>query len=358
MEFLDNTSFGVVNYKWIGIIAALFAGWAFRPLLQLIIRNLKKLSQKFHAAPDSFFSQLLSLNIEKPLASLIIGVFWLAAIDSLEFPAKFAKYFELLAKLWIVLNLIFLCYRMVDALGFLMSRWAKRSESTADDQLVPFAKKALKVVVIILGVLVFMQNVGINVAALLAGLSLGGVALALAAQDTFANLFGSITIFFDNPFKVGDHIKVGGAEGVVEEIGFRSTRIRSFVSTLITIPNSIVAKEVIDNWGVRQSRRIRFVLNLHYDTPQASIEQFCDTLKYYLKNDPNVVPGSDVVSFTTLGASSLDVLVQYFIHVKEYQQELDQVKKLNYEILSSAKKLNIEFAYPTQTIYHKPLLPS
>ncbi len=351
MEFLEYTTFGVINWKWAALVAAVLFGRVTRPLIQYLIKNLKSFSNRFKSEPNSFRSSLLSLNIEKPLASLFIGLLWLIILDSLKFPAGFEKYIRILFQLWIAVHLIVLCYRMVDAFGVLMSHWARDTSTTMDDNLVPFAKISLKVVVVILGVLVFLQNAGVNVVALLAGLSLGGVALALAAQDTFANLLGGITIFFDSPFKIGDHIKIGAVEGVVEEIGFRSTRIRSFNSSVITIPNSTVAKEIIDNWGVRQSRRIRFVLNLHYDTSVAAIDQFTDAIKYYLKNDKAVDPETVIVSFTTLASSSLDVLVQYYLSVKEYNDELAQVKNLNVEILNLAKKLSIDFAYPTSTVY-------
>jgi MscS family membrane protein len=353
MEFLGQTSFGIANYKWLGLFAVLVACWLLRPLVQFIIKQVKSFSKRLKTEPNSFRSSLLSLNIERPIASVFVGVLFLIALDSLAFPDKFSKYLRTLGHLFVAWHVIVLCYRMVDALGVLMSQWARESANSMDDHLVPFAKKSLKAVIVILGVLVFLQNAGVNVVALLAGLSLGGVALALAAQDTFANLLGSIMIFFDSPFVVGDHIKIGAVEGVVEEIGFRSTRIRSFNSSVITIPNSTVAKEIIDNWGVRQRRRIRFHLNVHYDTPTEKIEQFSDAVKYYLKNDQAVDPQSVIVSFTTLASSSLDILVQYYLNVKEYEQELSQVKNLNVEILKLAKKMNVDFAYPTTTVYYK-----
>lgn len=353
MEFLEYSTLGVINWKWATLAAALFLGWLGRPLIQFVIKKIKVFSQSRKSEPGSFRNSLLSLNIEKPLASILIGAIWLIAIDSLKLPPGLEKYLRILAQLWVAIHLIVLCYRMVDAFGVLMAHWARDTSNTMDDNLVPFAKKSLKVVVVILGVLVFLQNAGVNVVALLAGLSLGGVALALAAQDTFANLLGGITIFFDSPFKIGDHIKLASVEGVVEEIGFRSTRIRSFNSSLITVPNSTVAKEIVDNWGIRASRRIRFVLNLHYDTPVQSIDSFCEAIKNYLKVDSGVDPTSIIVSFTNLATSSLDVLVQYYLNVKEYDQELAQVKNLNVEILELAKKMKVEFAYPTTTVYYK-----
>ncbi len=246
-----------------------------------------------------------------------------------------------------------LLYYAVDGLTAVFAQLALKTESTYDDQLVPFASKTLKVLVVVLGFLIVVQSFGLNVMSLLAGLGLGGLALALAAPDTAANLFGSITILFDNPFKIGDWVKVKDMEGTVEEIGFRSTRIRTFYNSLITIPNAMMAKETIDNMGVRPFRRIRQVLGVTYETESEKIEQFCEQIRYLLKQHSKVNPETVIVYFNNCNASSLDILVNFHLQVFTGPEELETQQQIFLEILKLAAKMKVDFAYPTQTVYHK-----
>jgi MscS family membrane protein len=190
---------------------------------------------------------------------------------------------------------------------------------------------------------------------LLAGLGLGGLALALAAQDTAANVFGSVAIMFDNPFKVGDWIKLKDAEGTVEEIGFRSTRIRTFYNSVVTLPNAMIAKEVVDNMGIRPARRIRQIIGITYETPIPMITQFCDEVRYMITNHPQVNADSVTVNFNNFNASSLDILVNFHIRVFTGPEEMELQQKIFIQILEIASRLKVDFAYPTQTTYSKNL---
>jgi len=236
-----------------------------------------------------------------------------------------------------------------------MKDWAAKTETTLDDQLAPFATKTLKVLAIVLGILIALQNFGFNVMSLLAGLGLGGLALALAAQDTAANLFGSITILFDSPFKVGDHVRVGDTEGTVEDIGFRSTRIRTFYNSEVIIPNSTMAKEKIDNLTQRSARRIRQTIGLHYDTPTEKIISFCEGVRYLLLQEEKIQRDSVQVHFMNYNASTLDVLVQFHLSVVDGKEEMDRQQRLFCDILDLSRKMEISLAYPTQTLYMQNL---
>jgi MscS family membrane protein len=198
-----------------------------------------------------------------------------------------------------------------------------------------------------------MQSFGINVMSLLAGLGLGGLALALAAQDTAANLFGSITILLDTPFKVGDWIKVGDTEGTVEEVGFRSTRIRTFYQSLITVPNSTIAKEKIDNMGSRPLRRIRHVLGLSYETSPEQIKSFCEQIKSLIQEHPLSDKNTYSVYLTAYSASSLDVTINFFINAPNGDIELSTQQEFLLNFWNLAQELKINYAFPTQTLYIK-----
>ena len=186
---------------------------------------------------------------------------------------------------------------------------------------------------------------------LLAGLGLGGLAVALAAQDTVSNLFGSITILFDKPFKIGDQIKVLDIEGAIEEIGFRSTRIRSLNNSLVTIPNSIIAKEKIENLTDRKYRRSKQVLTITYETPIERLKFFISELESFLQNKENILKDSVTVKFNNFSAHSLDVLLQFDIDTDDATKALKIQESIFLDIYHIAQQLKVEFAYPTQKLF-------
>ena len=357
MEVLDQTYFLMPNWKWILLAIIILGGWVLRPILRAFILRLKTFSKIFPQTQthgqNRFLNHLLQLPIQQPISGICVAIIWIVGLDALQLPEGLKKYFMIFAHLWLALHLIILVLMMVDASGLLLIDWSRKNESPFDDQLVNFATKALKLMVVILGVLVFLQNLGVNVASILAGFGLGGLALALAAQDTFANLFGSITIFFDSPFKVGDQIKITDTEGIVEAIGFRSTRIRTPYNSLVSLPNALVAKEKIDNLGARPARRVARTLGLTYDTTPEKIQEFCSTLEFFLKNDVQIVSDTVRVYFTNYSASSLDVMLNFHILTVDLETELKITEKVNLEIWQIAQRLKVDFAFPTQSIYYK-----
>ncbi len=352
-EFVDKTAFGISLWKWIVLLGFLLASFFIRKFLNLFLRKIKASVPSKDA--KSFWVYWRDLKTEKSATEILWCMLGISVVHAIDLPLTFEKYLILGLQVWLSFNIIQLIYISIDALGFMFKDWAAKTETTLDDQLAPFATKTLKILSIVLGVLISLQNFGFNVVSLLAGLGLGGLALALAAQDTVSNLFGSITILFDNPFKVGDHVRIADCEGTVEEIGFRSTRIRTLYNSLVTLPNSVVAKEKIDNMGLRPYRRIRQVLGLHYDTPAEKILQFCEGVRYLILQDEKIVRDSVTVHFTNYNASSLDVLVNFNLTVNDGNEELKRQEVIFCDILKLAKKMGVEFAYPTQTVYlHRP----
>jgi MscS family membrane protein len=202
-----------------------------------------------------------------------------------------------------------------------------------------------------MGVIAILQNNGYNVASLIAGLGIGGLAVALAARETLANFFGSITIFMDRPFKIGDWIKVGNVEGTVEEVGFRSTRVRTFYNSLVSVPNSNLANTDIDNLGLRKYRRLKTVLNLTYSTTPEQMEAFVEGIKALVKANDHFRQDVYEVHFNSFGAHSLDVLVYVFLEVPDWSTELQQRHNFLLEVLKLAKEVGVEFAFPTQTLH-------
>ncbi len=252
-------------------------------------------------------------------------------------------------------------FNLVSILEVVLRRVTSRTESTLDDQVVPLIRKTLRVVLVTLGTLyvldsVFNQDIG----AWLAGLGIAGLAISLAAQDSLKNLFGSITIIFDRPFQIGERIIYGGYDGVVEEIGFRSTKVRTLTGNLVTIPNSNIVNDPVENVGRRPSIRRILNVTITYDTPKEKIEQGVQILRDILEEDGirepihPTVNGDDMpprVYFNDYNAESLNLFVIYWYAPPAWWDYMEHAQRLNLRIFEEFERAGIEFAFPTQTLY-------
>jgi MscS family membrane protein len=354
-DFWKNTWFLMPTWKWLALLAVIFFGIFLQRILKIFFAKIK-VHPRFHSL-HPFLHYFAGLPIESNLAWLSATLFWHETILALELHGGVERYLGNFVQLILWFYLIRLCYLTIDAFGSWLNDVAAKTENPLDYQLIPLATKTLKVFVIVFGFLLILQGFGFNVMSLLAGLGLGGLALALAAQDTAANVFGSITIILDRPFKVGDWIKVGDTEGHVEEIGFRSTRIRTFYQSLITVPNSMMAKEKIDNMGARPKRRIRHTVGLTYDTPVDKIQRYIDTIKFHLDQHNEIENGTTRVVFNQMGDFSLQILVQFFIFTNDPMEELELQQEILLDLIRLSKQVGVEFAFPTQTLMMPNLLP-
>ncbi|MCA9700079.1 MAG: mechanosensitive ion channel family protein, partial [Myxococcales bacterium] len=214
--------------------------------------------------------------------------------------------------------------------------WAVKAESTEgtfDDQLVPVIRTLAKILVVIVGLLLLFQNLGYEVGSLLAGLGIGGAAIALASKDTIANLFGSIVIFVDRPFQIGDWVEIGEQEGTVEEVGLRVTRIRTFANSLITVPNSALTTTAINNWSRMRKRRIKLTIGVTYDATPVQIEQAVEAIREVLHADRRVAQDFMLVNFTDFGASSLDIFVYAFTLTTRWDEYMQVRQELLLEFM-------------------------
>ena len=348
-DFLKYEFLGITNWKWITLALTAFCLYFLRGLLMWVALKIKKSQAK--AEDKTFLNFFLEEKIEKPVSWVAISALAFIVIEYLALPVNLDKYLVVIVKLLLTYNIIRICYMAAEAFGFSMLQWAKQTETEFDDQLAPFASRTLKVVVIIVGVLIGLQNFGVNVTALLAGLGIGGVALAFAAQDTVANVFGTITIILDRPFKLGEHIKIGDTEGIIEEVGFRSTRIRTLYNSVVTIPNSVVAKERIDNLSSRNGWiRFRHVLGFTYDASMTQVKEFCEELRYLILQDARVDKNRVVANFNSYGDSSLNVLIAFHFEIKA-DDVLPKIENEYLEIIhQTAEKHKLSFAFPTRTL--------
>jgi len=244
-------------------------------------------------------------------------------------------------------------YRLVDILDYYLGRWASGTDTKIDDMLVPLVRKSVRITVVIIVAMYVIEMVsGKTPAALLTGLGVGGLAVALAAQDMIKNFFGSLMIIVDKPFQVGDRIVMGGHDGPVEEVGFRSTKIRTLEGHLVTVPNSIIANEMVQNIGKRPYIRRVMNVTITYDTPPEKIRRAVQILRELLDQhegmDPEFPPR---VFFNDFNADSLNILVIYWYHPPAYWDFLAFNETLNLQIFERFSEEGIEFAFPTQTLY-------
>jgi len=215
----------------------------------------------------------------------------------------------------------------------------------------PWIKKTLVTVFVVFGLLMVVQSLGFDVKALLAGLGIGGLAFALAAQDTIANLFGSIVVAIDQPFKVGETVKIGASTGLVEDIGLRSTKIRLADKSLVVIPNKTVSSEAIVNLSRFTSRRVEQVFGLTYDTKPEQMEAIVREIRELIVPEPEVDAASVHVYFRDLSASSLDIWVAYVIKDPDFAKHLALRQRLNLAIMRAVEAHGLAFAYPTSVMH-------
>jgi MscS family membrane protein len=214
-----------------------------------------------------------------------------------------------------------------------------------------FLIKATKVFIITLSIVAILQNLGINVGAFIASLGLGGLAFALAARDTAANLFGGFAILTDNMFKIGDWIKVGSAEGIVEDIGMRTTKIRAFDKRLIVVPNATIANSAVDNFSRRDRRRITMRVGLVYSTTPETMNKILKEIREMLQNHPMIHKEPLFVYFDEFDDSSLSIFFYLFTKTADWQKYLQIREDINLKIMDIVAKNGSDFAFPTQSIY-------
>lgn len=347
-EFLNKDFYGNTIQDWaisFGIIlSALIIG---KILYWIIGKFVKKAAAKTKSGLDD----LLVDKLEEPVVYglIIIGFYW--GFQRLSFGQSIDGFFNHVFIIIIALNVTWLFVRVVDSLieEYVMPI-VSRSESDLDDQLMPVIRKTVKAAMWALGIIIGLNNAGFDVAALIAGLGIGGLALALAAQDTVKNIFGGIMVFIDKPFKITDRIKVNGWDGTVEEIGVRSTRIRTLEGRLVTMPNGQFSDNAVENVTREPSRKVAINLGLTYETSPDNMEKAIQMLKDIAAKNDGV--DKDVsVGFNTWGDFAMGILFIYYI--KSQSDILETQTEINMQILRQFNEAGLEFAYPTQTIYKK-----
>lgn len=335
-------------WQWIGLFLIIVVGSIADKVLAWILRINVSRWQKSHPSFEA-----LDSNVLRPLGLMAMALMWWSGLNMLGLPDTALVILLVAVKLLVSLSGIWSAFRIVDIFDALWANKAARTDNKFDDLLVPMLSKSLKVFVVVIGIVFAADNLNIDVTSLLAGLGLGGLAFALAAKDLLGNFFGSVTVLLDRPFSIGDWVVIGDIEGTVEQVGFRSTRVRTFYNSLVTMPNSILTTTKIDNMGARRFRRMKQVLSVTYDTSPEKIEAFCEGIRKIIQLHPYMRKDYYQVYFNEYGAASLNVLVYVFWATPDWSMELRERHRFLLDILRLAKQLDVEFAFPTQTLYLK-----
>lgn len=340
-KFYDNTiaEWGIaLLIIVVSIIVAKLLYW-------VINKFVKKLTKK----SKTKFDDILIDMIEEPIvfAIIIIGLWY--ALHRLVLPENVYDFVDKVYYVLIIFNITWLIVRLFDSIvQEYVVPLVEKTETDLDDQLLPIVRKSIKITLWVLAVILALNNAGYNVGALLAGVGIGGLALAMAARDTVSNIFGGLTIFADKPFVIKDRIVINGVDGIVETVGVRSTRIRTLAGRLVTVPNSTFTNNMIENISSEPSRKVVLNLGLTYDTTHEQILEAIEILKDI--NAKNEHTNEKVLhGFNAFNDSALNVIFIYYINAGD--DILGTQTEMNAEILRRFNEKGLEFAYPTQTIF-------
>ncbi|MEM8963432.1 MAG: mechanosensitive ion channel domain-containing protein, partial [Acidobacteriota bacterium] len=346
---LRSRVFLLEAWQWLGLLILIFVGMAIRWLVSASLQAAVKSrlgKNIMHMVDASAVAQAMN-----PLGLTAAALFWRLGLVWLGLPADALVILGIALRFIIAASLVLAAYRAVNIVTAVLESRAARTENKFDDMLVPFISTSLKVFIAAFGLVFIAESVDADISSLLAGLGIGGLALALASQDAVKNLFGSLTVILDRPFNVGDWVKIEGVEGTVTEVGFRSTRIRTFYDSMITLPNANLLSAAVDNLGARQYRRWSTHLSLTYDTPPEKVEAFCEGVRELVRSHPYTRKDSFHVYLHRFSASSIDVLLYVFFKTPDWATELRERHRLALDIMRLAHELGVEFAFDTQTLY-------
>ncbi|MDU0369928.1 mechanosensitive ion channel family protein [Hymenobacter endophyticus] len=359
-RFLGNN---VAAYLWCAGI--LLFGYAFKTLLSRLLSKLvfRFIRRRTEGVSEEQFQALLI----QPLSIVIFLVTAYFAFQVLDYPVRSSEIAHnepwakrLLFRLFqlaVIWGIGWVWLRIIDFLVLVFQRRSENSHSRLSNQLIPFAKDLLKVLVLTITFLVMLSRVfGVNVTALIGGLGIGGLAVAFAAKESLENLIASFTIFLDRPFAVGDLVDVGGVIGTVEKVGFRSTRLRTAEKSYVTVPNKSMIDKPLDNLSLRTARRVNFTLALSHATTSQQLHRIVEEGKRTIEENP-LVTKEVQMQFSALTPAAKEVTVQYFVETTNYDEYLEVKEELNYRLVETVEQAGGTFASTGTTIVQVSGLP-
>ena len=341
----EKTYYSNTVQEWLTALGIIFGSYIVGKIVYWIFSGFaRKLTARTKTKIDDIIVDL----IEEPIvASIFASGIWFG-LNMLVLPDVLDKVISRSYSVLIWLLIGWLLVRLFNAFyQNVMIPWAEKTDNDLDDQLMPILGRSARSIIWIMAIIVGLDSAGYNIGALIAGLGIGGLALAMAAKDTVSNIFGGFTIFTDKPFKLGDRIVINGVDGTVSEIGLRSTRINTLAGRMVTMPNSNFADSPVENISAEPSRKIVLNLGLTYDTSEESIKEAMETLKTIV-DEHSATEEKVLTGFNAFGDFSLGVMLIYYI--KKDEDILGTQTDINLEILRQFNEKKLEFAFPTQTM--------
>jgi MscS family membrane protein len=327
--WMGQEYFLIKNGQWISLLVLLILSF----ILFVIVRAVIKHYYKQQTKKSTF-----------PFGLLIFSLTWLAGVRFLEFDVAVLAALIRSAYIVTAFSSVWSALHLVDYVSYRFEKASIDSKYKFDDVLVPLLKKSAKVLVVSFGALFIAHSLTFDIASILAGLGIGGVAVAFAAKDTIANIFGSVTVIIDRPFYIGDYVALEkGPEGTVEQVGFRSTRLRTPYNSLVTVPNSVLANMSIDNYGMRNYRRFKTVLYFEYQTAPELLEEFCNRLRFQVQLSPLMLHDQNQIFVHDIGERGLHILINVFFQTNSSSVELEERQKFIFEMMRLASELKIKF---------------
>jgi len=328
----------------IGIFLIAYFTKAF--LTKVVLKNLRRITSKTKNNADDKFIDI----IEPPMkfSILILGFFLAEEWLDLENFQNIAQHIE---KTLISFVIFWTLFRTVSQFAYIFKKFSTKFGKELSSDIENFIIKFLKVIIVLIGVMTILDSWGINVGAFVASLGLVGMAFALAAKDTAANLFGSLVIFSDKPFNKVDWILTPNVEGTIESIGIRSTRVRTFAQALVSVPNAVIANSAITNWSKMGKRRIKMRLGLTYSTNTNQMENILKELRAMLENHPDIHKDTIMVHFDEFQDSSLSLFCYFFTNTTVWSEYLQVREDVNLKMMKIVEQNGAGFAFPSQSIY-------
>jgi MscS family membrane protein len=348
MEYLNKVVFGNTIQQWIIAFLVLIGSFLLVKILYWIFSSVfKNITSKTKTNLDD----ILLKNLQKPLTNLVVIGAYYFSVSYLHFDKNIETVLINIAYLFFTITLTSIVSKIIDALiSEVILPISKKTETSFDNHLIPVIQKAVRAIIWSLGIVIGLDNIGFDITAMIAGLGIGGLALALAAQDSVKNIFAGIMIFLDKPFKINDRIKIDGHDGTVEEVGLRSTRIRTLEGRIVTIPNCTFTDNSVINVTSQPALKVKINLGLTYDTNEEQMQKAIDILQDIVKGQ-DAITNDYAAGFNEFGDFSLNILFMYY--VKPESHWLDTQTLVNKEVLRRFNKEGLDFAFPTQTILKK-----
>ena len=349
---LEQSFWGNTGSQWLTSLGILLFFIFLRgPLAHSFISLLHKASAKTKNTLDD----AIITAVEPPvrLIFLLLGLYGMFAFLSL--PAQLEGFNSHFFHSMFAFTLFWALYRIVNIFSNFIDEYEGKLASRFSADLAQFLIKGVKLVLIVMGFVIIVQEWGYNFTGFLASLGLGGLAFALAAKDTAANLFGSLVIFSDKPFDVGDWIQTPSVEGTVESIGIRSTRVRTFAKALVAVPNATLANSPITNWSRMTMRRIKMTVGLTYDTRSDQMQNILTQVRTMLHEDSDINDQTILVNFTDFQDSALGIFCYFFTNTTNWQEYLLVRERINLKIMKIVEDNGSSFAFPSQSLYIESL---